>query len=87
MNTVSTPPAIADQTAPASNPGWTVTPGARQEGAGEDVDDAMDVVQRQDQQDVIGRLPRQASTRVVTWAWMFPWVITTPLGRLVVPLV
>ena len=29
----------------------------------------------------------QASTREVIWAWMVAWAETTPLGRLVVPLV
>ena len=47
----------------------------------------MDVVQRQDEQDAIRLLPLPRFHQGRDLGLMFAWVVTTPLGRLVVPLV
>ena len=71
---------------PAPGEGGSISTVADPEGTGQNVDDAVDVVERERQQGpILGRPP--AKTSDSTWATMLRWVVTTPLGRPVVPLV
>ena len=90
MYKVSPSPASRSQTRAGSNDGCSSHTAPVQKRARPIAfDDSVDVMERQHVQDaVVGRSPApRRRPAVVTWAWTLAWVVTTPLGLPVDPLV